>query len=99
MPKNKPRPLKGEHQPEIIVRATQNIGPLPHTESAARAEGSSSALPLMRQHARKISVGAPQRDLEVMEVFFEIASGRPTIHVDKVLRKRGNASFPSRLAV
>jgi hypothetical protein len=53
----------------------------------------------MRQHARKISVGAPQRDLEVMEVFFEIASGRPTIHVDKVLRKRGNASFPSRLAV
>ena len=78
-------------QPKIPVRCPK--------ESAARAEGSSSALPLMRQHARKISVGAPQRDLEVMEVFFEIASGRPTIHVDKVLRKRGNASFPSRLAV
>jgi hypothetical protein len=72
VPKNKPRPLKGEHQPEIIVRATQNIGPLPHTQSAARAGGSVSALPLMRQHAHKISVSAPQRDLEVMEVFLQI---------------------------
>ena len=78
-------------QPKISARCPK--------ESAARAEGSVLALPLMRQHARKISVSAPQRDLEVMEVFLPIASGRPTIHVDKVLRKRGNASFPSRLAV
>jgi hypothetical protein len=69
VPKNKPRPLKGEHQPKIIIRAAQNIGSLSHTESAARVEGSVSALPLMRQHARKISVSAPQRDLEVREVF------------------------------
>ena len=76
MPKNKPRPLKGEHQPKIIVRAAQNIGSLSHTESAARAEGSVSPLPLMRQHARKISVSVPQRDLEVREIFLQIASGR-----------------------
>ena len=34
------------------------------------------AFPLMRQHAHKIFVSAPQRDLEVMEVFLPIASGR-----------------------
>ena len=54
--------------PKISVRCP--------TKSVARAEGSVFALPLMRQHARKISVSAPQRDLEVMEVFLPIASGR-----------------------
>ena len=71
MPKNKPRPLKGEHQPEIIVRATQNFGPLRQGVGCSGG-GFCFAFPLVRQHARKLSVRAPQRDLEVMEVFLQI---------------------------